>query len=583
MSSVSRRGLSIMMALLVSFGTVGVAGAMIDSDMTIVASAASVSNKTFDVGDRYTFDTAGKDIVIENSNDGVVNVSKTIVGEKTRISIVAIAPGKAEITIKYKSGGVIETLNITVKGTVKKSTVNLYTDDYQYIKTDESVRVLLNTDSTKFINKENFGAKLTDSGIRVWGDPGKYSIRVVTANSTTDYTVNLSQRTYEYVKGNYVKKSYVAKIKSLTSSNKSIVEIEQDGYNYGFLCKALGSSTIKVTYTDGTKQSFVVKVRDAKTYSVNAGDALVGTSKTVDYSQYSVNGSKITEAKCNSSNSKFVTTKITGNKIEYKVANDLGKAFSEKLKYTVKMSNGDIINTTINISSVLTNSTVNVEKTTNMGYEVKGVSANGEELKVSKDGTKVKINGRKTGTYKLVVTNSNNVKNTYYVKVNHSNKTYNKTIGYNKDGTKIAVVELKNSGATVKNVTVDKKDIMEVTRWDYSVILKPKKAGKATVTVTCTNGDIIKYVCTVNSLYKTYNKSVTLDTKNAKTVSVEDDIKLKAKGLKITKVENKSTALIKDVKKADYTFKYTMIKKGTAIVKVTLSNGDIVTYNIVIK
>ena len=124
---------------------------------------------------------------------------------------------------------------------------------------------------------------------------------------------------------------------------------------------------------------------------------------------------------------------------------------------------------------------------------------------------------------------------------------------------------------------------MGVTRYDYSILLKPKKAGKSTVTVTCTNGDVIKYVCTVNSLSKTISKSVKLNTKSAQTFDVDKDMSLKAKGLKITKIENKSTALLKNVSKTDYNFKYTMIKKGTATVKVTLSNGDILTYSITIK
>lgn len=584
MSGLSKKGLSILMALLMSVSTVGVLGTVVNTEGTIVASAVNINYTDCKIGEKIIFDVPNTaEILVDKP--GVVNYStyKTTEGNK-RVTLLCIAPGYAEVKVKV-GFNVIKDYRINVTGTVNKKNVTITTIGKQYIVPDANVVGLFTVQGDKFISGDKFGAKLTSNGIQVWGKADTtWKLRVVTSKSATDYTIKFVKGKYEYAKDINIRKGDGNPVESVNSSNKDVVQVKKtESAYFNLYCNSKGTSTINVKYTDGRTETYDIKVRDAITSNYNpSGSILVGQSKTVDYAQWMYNWMTITSVKSSSNYIAYVNTKVSGTKVTYSLKNDIGKAADVTIPYVISLSNGDFIKSNIRITNILSKMTVNTSKTIDLKYDIASVKAD-NGISIKKDGTKLVVKGTKVGTYKITVTNKSKQNTVYYITVNPSNKTYNKTIGYSKDGTKITVVELKNSGAKVQSVKVDKTDIMGVTKNDYFVVLKPKKAGKATVTVTCTNGDIIKYVCTVNSLSKTYNKSVTLDTKNAKTISVEDDMKLKAKGLKITKVENKSKAIIKDVKKADYTFKYTMIKKGTATVKVTLSNGDGVMYNITVK
>lgn len=759
MFSVGKKGLSILMALLISCGTVGVVGTVI-SDGTLSVSAAESYNMTLDVGKNYLedFDLGVK---IVSSNTSVIEIKTVEISGKVRATMLAKGPGNAVVTVKNKSGVLVETINFTVKGAVQKKSVELYSDKAQYISVDGIIKGLYNTDGSKFVDTANFKLKIENGKLRAWGNPGTYKVRVVTNNSITEYTVTFSRRTYTFVKG--IKTSFTGYISfsSITSSNKSVAKVSMDNSNkYTVECLAVGSSVINVKYTNGTMESYNVAVRDSNTFTYSAGMCIPGGSNVVDYSSLVKSGVKITSVKTSDINGKYVITTINGNKVTYTVSKQVGYNNGVDITYYLTLSNGDKIKSVLKVSSIVANMsaytysnatfklsdwkskyglklndvtitnvesndsnvrkyidfdvyddmiifsknaevnsskdinvpfkiylsngivwyvrvkyciddvralnmTINNQKTINMNNEIFEVSSsNSDCVAATKSGTYLTLKAKHTGTAKVELEiKGSKVKIVYNINVGASNKTYNKTLEYTKDGTKIAIDELKNTGATVEKAVVDKADMMEIStnlysivvkprkagvstitvtctngdiikyvcivkaryntynktigyningtkiavvelnntggkvktvsvdntgvmgvvKNDYSVVLKPKKAGKATVTVTCTTGDIVKYVCTVNSLSKTYSKTVTLDTKNAKTMDVNADVKLKDKGLKITKVENKSSALLKNVTKGDYNFKYTMIKKGTATVKVTLSNGDVVTYNIMIK
>lgn len=324
-------------------------------------------------------------------------------------------------------------------------------------------------------------------------------------------------------------------------------------------------------------------------YSARSLNMTVNTSKDVDYKTIQIDRPIKSYTISNADKAK-ISVSLSGNTLKLKAL----KTGTVKIELRTEGSyEKTILTVNIKPSNNTYNKTIGYNKdgTKIAVVELKNTGATVEKAVVDKadmaeiltNPYSIVVKPKKAGVSTITVTCTNGDIIKYVCTVKARYNTYNKTIGYNVNGTKIAVVELKNTGGKVKTVSVDNTGVMAVVKNDYSVVLKPKKAGKATVTVTCTTGDVVKYVCTVNSLSKTYNKTVTLDTKNAKTMDVNADVKLKDKGLKITKVENKSSALLKNVTKGDYNFKYTMIKKGTAIVKVTLSNGDIITYNIVIK
>ena len=324
---------------------------------------------------------------------------------------------------------------------------------------------------------------------------------------------------------------------------------------------------VKITYCIDAIKTLDMTINNQKTINMH-NEIFEVSSSNSDYVAATKSGTYLT-LKAKHTGTAKVGLKIKGSKVKIVYNINVGasnKTYNKTLEYTKGGTK------------------IAIDELKNTGATVeKAVVDKADMAEILTNPYSIVVKPKKAGVSTITVTCTNGDIIKYVCTVKARYNTYNKTIGYNVNGTKIAVVELKNTGGKVKTVSVDNTGVMAVVKNDYSVVLKPKKAGKATVTVTCTTGDVVKYVCTVNSLSKTYNKTVTLDTKNAKTMDVNADVKLKDKGLKITKVENKSSALLKNVTKGDYNFKYTMIKKGTAIVKVTLSNGDIITYNIVIK
>ena len=83
MFSVGKKGLSILMALLISCGTVGVVGTVI-SDGTLSVSAAESYNMTLDVGKNYLedFDLGVK---IVSSNTSVIEIKTVEISGKVRV------------------------------------------------------------------------------------------------------------------------------------------------------------------------------------------------------------------------------------------------------------------------------------------------------------------------------------------------------------------------------------------------------------------------------------------------------------------------------------------------------------------
>lgn len=695
MSGIGKKGLSVFMALLMSFSTAGILSYTTVESGSLVVSAASTYSEKLNVGEELLVDIE-KTQTVKSSNESVVQLVVTSMSSVKRVRMKAVGVGTAKVTVYDSAGKAVEINNITVKGNIINKSIELFTDDAdkRSIDVGANIKSVLNADGSTIKNSENFGVQILYHRILVWGKPGTYNLKVTTPDSVINYKVTLVTREYEYVINRSRNIDCSKYIKSIKSSNTNVVKAQKINVltigtkSYNINCVGYGESTIFIVYTDGSSDTYKIRVRDFINQEIDNGTTiLTGCSKVVDYTPYINQGVEIQEVIIRPINAEYyVTTEIDRdiNTITYKLAKCIDKP-NLNLEAHIRLTNGDVLTDTIRLTEyvyscgvytykdaefdlaklnvginlgkakiksytcadttktnylsidktdtklkfkkkanntndaevpikiVLDNGitwyirvcvnadmqrtgniVVNTSNTIDLNRDIESFSvvdnkadtkrSDTRKITVSANCSKLTIKGLNKGTAKIYVKLSGASKGTVItVNVKPSNKTYRKTIGYNKDGTKIAVVELKGSGATVAGVKVDDGSKMGVTRYDYSILLKPKKAGKSTVTVTCTNGDVIKYVCTVNSMNKTIYKYVKLNTKSAQTFDVNKDMSLKAKGLKISKVENKSTALLKNVSKTDYNFKYTMIKKGTATVKVTLSNGDIITYNITIK
>lgn len=696
MSGIGKKGLSVFMALLMSFSTAGILSYTAVESGSLVVSAASTYSEKLNVGEELLIDIE-KTQTVKSSNESVVQLVVTSMSSVKRVRMKAVGVGTAKVTVYDSAGKAVEVTDITVKGNIINKSIELFTDDAdkRSIDVGANIKSVLNADGSVIKNSENFGVQiLYNRIILVWGKPGTYNLKVTTPDSVINYKVTLVTREYEYVINRSRNIDCSKYIKSIKSSNTNVVKAQKINVlttgtkSYNINCVGYGESTIFIVYTDGSSDTYKIRVRDFIHQEIDNGTTiLTGCSKVVDYTPYINQGVEIQEVIIRPINAEYyVTTEIDRdlNKITYKLAKCIDKP-NLNLEAHIRLTNGDVLTDTIRLTEyvyscgvytykdaefdlaklnvginlgkakiksytcadttktnylsidktdtklkfkkkanntndakvpikiVLDNGitwyirvcvnadmqrtgniVVNTSNTIDLNRDIESFSvvdnkadtkrSDTRKITVSANCSKLTIKGLNKGTAKIYVKLSGAARGTVInVNVKPSNKTYRKTIGYNKDGTKIAVVELKGSGATVADVKVDDSSKMGVTRYDYSVILKPKRAGQSTVTVTCTNGDVIKYVCAVKSLNRKISKSVTLNTKSAQTIDVNKDISLKAKGLKITKVENKSTALLKNISKTDYNFKYTMIKKGTATVRVTLSNGDIITYSITIK
>ena len=161
MSGISKKGLSVFMALLMSFSTAGILSYTAVESGSLVVSAASTYSEKLNVGEELLVDIE-KTQTVKSSNESVVQLVVTSMSSVKRVRMKAVGVGTAKVTVYDSAGKAVEVTDITVKGNIINKSIELFTDDAdkRSIDVGANIKSVLNADGSVIKNSENFGVQI---------------------------------------------------------------------------------------------------------------------------------------------------------------------------------------------------------------------------------------------------------------------------------------------------------------------------------------------------------------------------------------------------------------------------------------
>ena len=420
-----------------------------------------------------------------------------------------------------------------------------------YVGAEQQLKITGTKASVKWSSSSKNVVTVNKSGMVTAVKVGKATVKAKVGKTSKTCKITVKKPKLEktklslYVGNNETVKLLGPKIKSATSSNKSVATVSKTGK---ITAKKAGTAKITIKGANNKKYTCTVTVKNVKLNYTKL--SLYDGS----YETLKLTGTKI---KSVSSSDKSVATVLKSGKV---TALKAGTA-----KITVKGTNGKkyycnvtVKKTSINytVLSIYKGSYTYLKLT---GTKIKSVSTSNKSV-VSAE-TSGKITALKAGTAKITVKGTNG-KN-YYCAVTVKEKAVkatslslnlsSKTLRLNESVVLTATIAPTNATNKTLDWSVSDTDIVSIkTDNSGKATVTALKPGEATVSVSATDGSNLKKTCkiTVDSyaVVSTQEELSRALSMNLKTISIETDDET---SLEIPESENKNTELFVNAPNAE--------------------------------